>query len=174
METTKSGLPIVNQEQLQNLLNKSDKGILVLGKPGVGKTHIYSNHFNRSLSSHTLMTAYCENGMEAMKARAQQHVIQKGSTQILYIDDIGTEQNAIHYGQQIDVIQWLIYRAYELDIKLYLTTNLNMEELQTRYGLRAVDRLKQMCYVVVLEGKNFRAAEYNKNIQNLIDAKQEA
>lgn len=72
------------------------------------------------------------------------------------IDDIGQEQIINDYGTKIDQVEAAISYC-ELRMKLlFVTSNLNEEQLQRRYGVRITDRINRLCRIVVFKGKSLR------------------
>jgi DNA replication protein DnaC len=161
MKRTETGMPILNREELQQFINrwhksKKTKGILLMGKPGVGKStfmlrNLVGNYEGDTISCDTLVMRYMLKGMESfMDRHGRLNITQK------VIDDLGTEQIATHYGNTLNLMQLLIQQWYDLGHPKHFTTNLNITELTERYGPRVIDRLKEMCYFIVLDDTNFR------------------
>ena len=167
MKRTETGIAILNREELQTFINrwkqsKKTKGILLMGKPGVGKTTALGNLYGEwrrdgsrqsydIISCDSLVMRYMLKGMESfMDKQGKLNITEK------VIDDLGTEQNATHYGNTLNLMQLLIQQWYDLDHPKHYSTNLNLNELKERYGPRVVDRLKEMCHFIVLEDTNFR------------------
>jgi len=161
MKTTKTGLQILNREELsqkfaQNTINR--KGLLILGLPGVGKT--YCVRQPRMVSASQLSMEFQANGLEAVKALINNQINYQG--QNVTIDDIGIEDDVKHYGNGLDPIVYTIQRIYDINqtaersICLYMTSNFNIEELTKKYGERFIDRIYEMCDIVVLEDTNLR------------------
>lgn len=174
MKTTKTGLPILTQEELSKFLEVSTKGVIILGNVGVGKTHLlneyisknYSNYKNFQLlwSTDELVDEY---DSSPTKQKHIQELLQyQFQNRIpLFLDDLGTEE-VLGYGvNRIDVIKRILYRVYRDNIKFYGTSNLNMEELKERYGTRIVNRIKDRFHIIVLEGKDWREESYSSNLE---------
>lgn len=174
MKKTENGLPIVTQEQLIKLIKNGNKGVLVLGNVGIGKTWAFKNagtyRFEKDFESivnaftaNEIVAKYCsttEGGIDGVKKLISYQL--QGRLDI-FIDDIGTEVEASHYGSKMDIIEWIILELYNKPIKMSFTTNLNLEGLTKRYGVRVIDRLKETCYIVVLEGEQRRSVAYENN-----------
>jgi len=178
MKKSKTGLPILNREEVNQFIERwkqssRTKGILLMGLPGVGKTTILKNLLhthNDYVSTDQLVIRYMHQGIEGVSMNGQLHVPQK------LIDDLGTEGFASHFGNKVDIIGMLIQDLYSRNIPKHFTTNLNMEELKERYGMRVVDRLKEMCHIIVLEDTSFRKlpSDIFEDLEKDIAAKEEA
>ena len=170
MKKTKEGIPVVNRQELNLILDRikekgSPKGILLMGKPGVGKTTIMKNIVGQFYSSNKIATHYMLKGIEGF-------VNQQGNLMFdtSCIDDLGTEIIPSHYGNKLDLSPYLLQIAYEQNREFnFYTTNLSYDELKERYGNRVVDRLQEKCYFFILEDTPFRelatAETINKDLQ---------
>ena len=148
---------------IQNKENVSlDKGILICGTNGVGKTFIFdimhkmydlikitSNEFSFSCADE-IVELYNIDGSKGIQN------FFKGQR---YFDDIGSEERGSHYGQS-EVIRVLIERRHRLFLdsgnKTFLTTNYSYEELLKRYGSRSESRLFEMFNILVVTGPDRR------------------
>lgn len=158
---SRSGHTIVNREQLKALHTNAlltDKGQTILGLPGTGKTTILRT--TRMVTAYQLAMDYQLHGIEAVKASINS-MIQYENLKVT-IDDLGTETIASNYGQQLDVISYIVQSIYDINqkadkpIKLFLTSNLNYDALVVRYGERVMDRLNEMTTILILEDTNLR------------------
>lgn len=75
---------------------------------------------------------------------------------IIYIDDIGTEDNLNSYGNKRMPFAELCDAAEKKGKLLILTTNLSIDELTQRYGDRVVDRLIATTKAVPFTGDSLR------------------
>nr|DAW39370.1 MAG TPA: replicative helicase [Bacteriophage sp.] len=75
---------------------------------------------------------------------------------IIYIDDIGTEDNLNSYGYKRMPFAELCDDAEKKGKLLILTTNLSIDELTERYGDRVVDRLIATTKAVPFTGDSLR------------------
>lgn len=75
---------------------------------------------------------------------------------IIYIDDIGTEDNLNSYGNKRMPFAELCDAAEKKGKLLILTTNLSIDELTQRYGDRVVDRLIATKKAVPFVGDSLR------------------
>jgi hypothetical protein len=73
--------------------------------------------------------------------------------------DLGSEELANSYGNKRNVIEEIIFNRYEAGLPFdytHITTNLNSKMIETLYGERFIDRLREMCNAIVIEGESFR------------------
>lgn len=177
MKRTETGLIKVDQQELETLIvklykDKTKKGLLVLGPVGVGKSTLMRKHLGNGTNSYELQnvtdpanyqleirshlqSGVCETQVVVSNQESQyprEDVYPIG----VYIDDLGTDRSVNRYGNIIDPIEFAIQHLYNKEIRLWANTNLNLEELTDKYGPRIVSRLKEMCYVVVLDGPDYR------------------
>jgi hypothetical protein len=177
MKTTESGLPLLNQEELETLIVKlkmdsSKKGLLVLGGVGKGKTTIMKKNLGAWISAYELgnITDPSNYQLEIRsilgKGACEWRTYITNETAIypttnyqpigVFIDDLGTDKTINIFGNLINPLEFSIQHLYNNGVRLWTNTNLNMKELTEKYGLRIVSRLKEMCYVVVLDGIDYR------------------
>ena len=147
-----------NREETKQHLSTSNKGAIITGPVGVGKTTLIRKP--RMVTAPQLVAEFQLHGIEAVQALINNQV--QYQNLCVVIDDLGTEETAKHYGDTIDPIAWVIQRIYdvngyaEVPIKLYLTTNLDKKSLTERYGERVVSRIWEMCDPIVLQDTNLR------------------
>jgi GTPase SAR1 family protein len=183
MKITKSGLPMINQTELLAVLNKAkehNKGVIVLGLPGIGKTYTmkewlketYPNNLQLiSYSADKISSDYSVFGPKIFKdAEIAGNKIPYIGRVPLFIDDLGTEKLSSYYGSQIDVIENIILRIYEDNkFPFYATSNLDIDLLTNRYGERIIERLKELCIILVMEGPNYRNNIFEEN-QKIVES----
>lgn len=75
------------------------------------------------------------------------------SVDLLHIDDLGAEKRSDWVLEQL---YSLVNERYESQRSILVTTNLELEELETQIGARTVSRLSQMCDLVELRGPDSR------------------
>jgi DNA replication protein DnaC len=64
------------------------------------------------------------------------------------IDDMGVEVQVGNYGEKYEGINRVLNVAEQQAKAVFITTNLNSEEVMERYGMRTFDRLKHLCKIV--------------------------
>ncbi|MCQ2608754.1 MAG: AAA family ATPase [Bacteroidales bacterium] len=164
------GMNYVEPKELQQFIEYSfnpdyenkEKGILLIGSTGVGKTMlmqmfmdfvsvypIYISHNNDLLNARMIKRTaqeianyYKENGeIEEMLERFV----------ILWIDDMGSEDVVNHFGNKRNVIEDLIFTRAERGLYTFATTNIS--KFSDIYGDRTVSRMNRMFFPVVMENK---------------------
>lgn len=188
MKQNEHGIPVLNREQLNKLLTKIvekgvNKGIVLMGIPGTGKTTIIkkllndiretkieqikaankgATEYRLQLQIQLLLPEY---SLESTNNLAKRYMETGKVPTSKHIDDLGTEPIANHYGTTLDVVPFMIQEMYSNNKDFgYYTTNLSYNELVERYGKRIVERLQEKCYILHLEDTNFRNIKGIKEI----------
>ena len=78
---------------------------------------------------------------------------------LLYLDDIGTEDLSVRYGERRMVFPEIVDEAEKRGKLLLVTTNLNPTELRAKYGERTLDRLRAITTAVVFKGESLRGVD---------------
>lgn len=149
-----------------------EKGILIMGKVGNGKTtlmklfQINQNHGFRVVSMLDVSFDYKAHGEEGVKTYAsnfKSHPNQYGKELYGYcFDDLGTEEIPCrHYGESKNIFAEILQVRYNAKESLpfnsmHVTTNLNADDMQTLYGSRTYDRMKEMFNVFAFEHESWR------------------
>lgn len=131
------------------------KGIMIAGKNGVGKTLILKAYcdtrnmlYGRScntFNSRKLVELIRENGYDNFIKRE------------IMIDDIGKESREIvDFGTKIQPIADLIAFRYDKGSLTFATTNYKIDTLSEFYGLTTTDRMIEMFNIIEMEGESFR------------------
>lgn len=148
-----------NREGAAQHLKETANGVIIIGPAGVGKTTLVRKP--RMVSASQISMEFQAHGLEAVKAIINAQIEYQAMTVI--IDDLGHEDDVKHYGNQLDPIAYVIQRIYDINqtaeqkIKLYLTTNLNKEELTQKYGIRVIERIWEMCDRLIIEDTHIRS-----------------
>lgn len=149
----------VNREEAKQHLANSNNGAILIGMPGVGKTTLVRTQ--RMVSASILAMEFQAEGLEAVKGLINSQLATQQNRVV--IDDLGLEQDVKHYGNGLDPVEYVIQRIYDINqqnpdnqIKLFLTTNLNKEELKEKYGIRVIERIWEMCDRITLDDTSLR------------------
>ena len=164
-----------NKAALNQIVMNFDAGhgLLLLGRPGSGKTLIMSmlqritnpqlqNIFSKA-SSLELVRDFCIEGHEVFTRWDKLNV---------FFDDLGFEKQGVHFGDRIEVMEQFIAFRYELFQKhklvTHFTSNLNHQQIADRYGERCVSRLREMTETIVLgSGSDYTDRRKLKNFITL-------
>lgn len=139
----------------------SGKGFLVFGEPGNGKSHLAAAVVNTALQKgFTAVFERVPKLLARIRATYQggeftEHQIMKTLTDadLLVLDDAGAEK----WTEWTEpTIYTIIDERYTHNKALIVTTNSNLEELERKIGLRAMDRVLEMCEIVENQGTSFR------------------
>lgn len=136
---------------VQWLENNEGKGLLCYGNCGRGKSLIcwkiiplLIHHYHRKIVS-----CYDSQQMNA-------DIDEVKSKHIIYIDDVGTENVSVKYGEKRLAFSEIVDEAEKRGKLLILTTNLSLDELAQKYGERTMDRLVAITKRVKFIGKSLR------------------
>jgi len=150
--------------------NSFDKGIMLRGAVGTGKTVLmkamikFLQYFNVDRTERLnnneydlhFSTAYNIAGRYSIKGLQ----VFEDNPHILYrpiiIDDVGTEPQVAYFGNQANVIAELLYRRYDRKVITHITTNLSAVALKKCYGERIFSRMKEMFNDIILPGNDRR------------------
>lgn len=86
-----------------------------------------------------------------------------GTGKTLVIDDLGTENaDFIQFGQRANPLQELLEIRYDRSfhrdgVRTVVSSNLTDLEIQSRYGFRVFDRMREMFAFVTVKGESLRA-----------------
>lgn len=143
-----------------------DKGLLLAGPVGTGKTHLAAAIANSLLNK--LYSVYFGNVVDIMgfiKSTYNQDSeiserdaisIMTDKVDLFIIDDLGKENNTEY---TLSMLYQLINRVYENEKPIIITTNFNSIELARKLGERGqaiVSRITEMCEPVIFKGEDWR------------------
>ena len=130
----------------------TNKGLLLSGPVGCGKTslmkllpYLAPHKTNYEIiPTRNIVFSFNASGFEVLE--------KYNETKNYCFDDLGVEPTGSHYAKECNVLGEILLSRYELfchpersrRIFTHITTNLNAEELEKRYGNRVRSRLRQM------------------------------
>ena len=141
------------------LTDNQGKGLLLIGPPGVGKSEICMKVIPLifRMALHKVFSRYQATEL-CNEATYRTSLRQRFIT----IDDFGIEGTFYDYGNPHIVFSEIVDGIEKRGTLLIANTNLTMEEIKTKYGLRTFDRLRTNMHVVVIREKSLRG-KYEKS-----------
>lgn len=164
-------------KQITGRQGNLDKGLLVVGNVGSGKTYSLATVFKEYTANVLRKNSYQVHdyysiirnfellGSEALSIfgfqQRNMNGYQKDRTLTVLIDDfLSTKSTVSHFGNKTDIPETLInqrYEAYKRGRKLtHFTMNLYPNELGDLLDERSISRLQEMCNVIALEDCDWR------------------
>lgn len=160
---------LFNQVGIPFLLNK---GLWLWGNPGVGKTllmqmfRINKRQCFDLIQCPKLCYHYVKHGDDVInpykrvvQAVASPDNFYQKETAICY-NDLGTEPlSSKHYGNPINVMETIFLETYENKVpwsQRHVTTNLTFDQVESSYGLRVKDRIRQCFNIIDINGESLR------------------
>lgn len=141
----------------------AEKGLVLYGPTGVGKTHLAAAVFNnRIISGCVGIYAAVPDLMDSLRSAMRKNTIDEArealvETELLFLDDLGTENPSEFVTEELFKI---INGRNLYGKKILATTNLPPADLRERYtgfgGARIVSRLYESCEWLEMKGKDHR------------------
>lgn len=139
-----------------------NKGILLIGDVGCGKTQLMSLcrvNPNASYTQHDcvdISAEYQENGASVIDKYTENTKNNRPESAFgaeffgRFFDDLGSETLAKNFGTERNVMAEIIQQRYKYHphYMTHFTSNLTLEQLADAYGVRVADRLKEMCNII--------------------------
>ena len=133
------------------LVDTKGRGLMLMGNCGLGKSTIMNYVIPAIFMTKTKKTLRSVSAKDLVVMERTS----KSTPPFVIIDDLGTESIKNDYGTKIDAVVEAIAYAEDNSKTLLITTNLNREQLESRYDTRTMDRLKK-CKKVAINGESFR------------------
>ena len=139
-----------------------DKGILLSGPIGCGKTTLMNLMKNLATMEHKFYVKPCrdisfefiQEGYEVIHKYSKGKLYQSEPKTICF-DDLGTENNLKYYGNECNVMAEILLSRYDIfiskNIQTHITTNLSASEIETAYGNRVRSRLRNMINLIAFD-----------------------
>ena len=133
------------------MVDTQGRGLMLMGNCGLGKSTILN---------YVIPAIFMTKARKKLTSVAAKEVVvmertSKETPPFIMIDDLGTESIKNDYGTKIDAVVEAIAYAEDKSKTLLITTNLNRDQLESRYDTRTMDRLKK-CKKVAIKGDSFR------------------
>lgn len=133
------------------LSGNNGRGLLCHGNCGRGKSLICCKVIP------LLLFHYCKKVVSCYDAQQINSNIDDVKKQhIIYIDDVGTEDVSVKYGERRMAFPELVDEAEKRNKLLIITTNLSLDEISQKYGERTIDRLVAITTRVKFVGRSLR------------------
>lgn len=145
------------------------KGLLLFGGVGVGKTTLMQMFQQNQAYSYCVVSCrdveseYTVNGADAIHRYSINQSIAinsnpYGQVEIGYcFDDLGTENPGIkHFGNTKNVMTDILLNRYDNKTdprSTHLTTNLSVDEIESTYGTRVLDRMREVFNIIGFDEK---------------------
>lgn len=152
------------EEVAQWLSDNEGKGLMLIGRPGRGKTVLIHHVLPALLNRYCHLYVNCYTALELneydVDAKGKTHARYdqiRRENKIIAIDDVGTEPDANVFGERHCYFSQLVDECERKQKLLLVSTNLDKQELCSRYQLRTFDRLTAITRrVFFTEGESFR------------------
>jgi len=159
-------------QNLTSLSNPSfDKGLLVVGDFGNGKTSVFKTFEDifKYLPSH-IFTGYTANEVVTEFEKCSDEELRREFERKMYkgrryFDDLKTERIASNYGK-VNIFKEILEERYNRKSITYISCNYKdgfpndineaLKEFGEKYGGRVYDRLFEMFNIIEFKGKSFR------------------
>lgn len=173
----------IHEKLLDYFSSTSKKGLIIIGNVGTGKTVAMETFREilskpnirrgfRSITTRHIVREFNQEGHQTIDKYGRfsfgsKYDATKGDNpdytkpRTVFFDDLGLEESkASMYGNTANVMAEILLDRYEMfkshGMKTYGTSNLGIAELSEIYGERIQDRFREMCEVIVIEGKSLR------------------
>jgi len=150
---------IRDKENAERLNIQLNKGILLSGPVGCGKTSLMSIlRLFLPIDSRYVMKSCRDVSFEfiqegyAVIVRYSRKSIYHEKPRVYCFDDLGTENNLKYFGNECNVLAEILLSRYDIFVSFgmitHITTNLNSSEIESFYGTRVRSRMREMFNLV--------------------------
>lgn len=146
-------------KKIKEKVVQGKKGVFLFGNTGTGKTYILHAIKNRVKEISPRTSVVFENWVDLLidlrddfnKLRSTIDNISEN--EMIMIDDLGSEKMT-EWSQEI--LYSIVNKAYEREKKIFIATNLSLEQFTERYGDRIFSRLAEACEMIEMKGEDRR------------------
>lgn len=135
----------------------SEKGLMIRGTVGLGKTFLFELVKNNPLNPIKIISMI--EIAEAVKQDGFYNIDLKDE-KIIYLDDVGTEEATVnHFGTKISWFKDFIEKYYTrkgLFKNLVISSNLSAQQIEDNYGSRVRSRSREMFNLIDISGRDRR------------------
>jgi len=163
----------VYERLMIGLKRKKSKSVFITGSIGIGKTammKVIQRLFKDTQRRFKWVSGYeLKDLSETLTIMEIKSLYGAGLKCDLYIDDIGFSIDVKRYGNTVNIISEIIMDRYELFIssgfKTHISSNItasiknnekNIPTIERLYGARVLDRIKEMCDLIIWDGESLR------------------
>jgi hypothetical protein len=136
-----------------------NKGLLLMGPIGVGKTYTMDKYLQNKNRGHWIEP---QNMRRAIETHGFSYFDQFQWDHLTF-DDLGKEPPMVNVygseffpGQELIDLRYSVFQKTAGRNRTCFTTNLNKEMLREKYGERCYSRLIEMCNIVAITGEDLR------------------
>ncbi len=156
-------------DRFTELRNENKNGLCLVGPTGTGKSHIAFAVLNALLEKSVsavagvvpdLLDSLRPKSGNDRQAEAEQRLELLKSADLVLLDDLGSEKGS---DWSVERLYLIINARYIEQLPTIITTNLPLEKLiMDKKGNpvlaweRIVSRIREMCYVLIMDGEDFR------------------
>ena len=144
-----------NDSRAENYNIDLNKGILIRGISGLGKTYVIKCLANNELKPINIISM-----LEICSEIKMEGEYNLKPSPVTYLDDLGSEEPTVNYfGTKINWFKDFIELYYMKNIpfnRLIISTNNSFDEIEAKYGFRVRSRMKDMFNVIDLKGQDMR------------------
>lgn len=135
------------------------KGLLIRGTVGLGKSFVPSLVADNPVCPMQMLSLNAIT--ESVRQTGAFSGIKFGTYQIIYLDDLGTEETPVKYfGTEIHWFKTWYEHFYATSKnhthRLMISTNLSFQEIEDKYGFRIRDRMAETFDVLDISGTSLR------------------
>lgn len=139
----------------------SERGLLISGPVGTGKTHlaiavlrtVFSSAAFSQIMFYPLPKLLSGIREQMGKSRKQNLLEESMKVDFLVLDDLGAERVTDWVAEQLYI---LVNERYENMRPTIFTTNCDLETLEKNIGQRTMSRIMEMCDGILLTGEDYR------------------